>query len=222
LKSYKKNVSHLWVELSEDKNLPFSIQFDSFTSIVIFRDLDPDSDFYFKIESVNSLNVNNRVTYKIKYKPYTEETLDYKNKTAYPEELELLISEWRDLLQKFNEKSPIFDDTIEQSYYDEIEPQFEILDEDAGYRPYPIEQQKQIILFLKKAKEIVENENDLEVKNTVDLIEDTKNSISKLTKKEVVTKIRKIVARSFKIGIQVGEKLLIEFSTELVKKLITT
>lgn len=142
-------------KILKGKDQPFRIQYDNYSSIVIFKDLDPNSNFYLNIKKVNIENVNNRITYDIQYKPYSEATLDSKNKTVLPEELEIIILEWRDLLLKFNEESPIFDDTIVQSYFEEIEPEFEILDEDANYKPYPIDHQKQIILFLEKAKNIV-------------------------------------------------------------------
>lgn len=206
----------------KDKDQPFTIHHDLYSSVLILKDKDPVSNFYFDIKNINSINVNKRVTYHIDYKPYSEETLKSKFETVHPEELKNRILEWRELLIKFNEESPIFDDKIVQAYYEEIEPEFEILDEDAAFKPYPIKQQKKIILFLDKAKEIIKKEDDPEIENIVSTIDTIKNSISKMTKKEVVTKIREVIARGFKIGLRVGEKLLIEFSTELVKKMITS
>ena len=55
---------------------------------------------------------------------------------------------------------------------------------------------------------------------TLSLIEIAKKSLSKSTKGEVVKSIRKIISKAFKISLQIGEKLLINFTTELAKKLI--
>ena len=116
----------------------------------------------------------------------------------------------------------MFDDNITQAYYDEIEPKFKIIDEDANYNPFSIEQQKRIVAFLNTAEKVLKDnpKQTSEIKESIELINETKNNINISTKTKVIKNIRKIVAKGFKIGLHVGEKLLIEFTTELTKKLL--
>lgn len=189
--------------------------------IVKFNDKDSSSDFFFEVTKINP-PANNATSYAIKYKPYNEETLEVRTANVTLANFKNHFLIWKKLLIESNLESPLFDDTITQSYYDELEPQFEIIDEDANYKTFTIFQQKRIVIFLDVTNQIIEEQNNDTVdKNVIiKLIEETKNSISRTTKKEVLQKLRKIISLGFKMGLQVGEKLLIEFTTELTKKLI--
>jgi hypothetical protein len=125
-------------------------------------------------------------------------------------------------LLKTNKRSILFDDPIANSYYEEIEEFFKIIDDDAELKGYSIKQQLKINEYLDSINVIISNENqeDLDVIETLSLIEIAKKSLSKSTKSEVVKSIRKIISKAFKISLQIGEKLLISFTTELAKKLI--
>jgi hypothetical protein len=200
----------------------FKLEFNE-NSIAKFLDSDNESDFFFEIKNINVENVNRNITYTVVYKPYNEETLELRTTAVTLSNFKDFFLKWKSLLIESNKVSPLFDDNFTQTYYDEIEPQFEILDDDAAYKPYTILQQKRIVEFLDNAEKILEQQkNNLDAKNTIELIENTKSTITKSTKKEVINNIRKIIAKGFKVGLKIGEKLLIEFTTELVKKLITT
>ncbi|NLP59520.1 hypothetical protein [Lutibacter sp. B1] len=203
----------------ENENL-FKLEFNE-NSIAKFLDSDSESDFFFEIKKINTENVNRNITYTVEYKPYNEETLAPRTVPVTLANFKAFFLKWKSLLIESNKMSPLFDDNFTQTYYDEIAPQFEILDDDAEYKPFTILQQKRIIEFLDKAEEILkEQKNNLDAENTIELIENTKSTITKSTKKEVIKNIRKIIAKGFKVGLKIGEKLLIEFTTELAKKLI--
>lgn len=203
----------------ENENL-FKLEFNE-NSMAKFLDSDIESDFFFEIKKINPLNLNRVITYVVEYKPYNEETLAPRTVSVTLANFKEFFLKWKSLLIESNKVSPLFDDNFTQTYYDEIEPQFEILEDDAEYKPFTILQQKRIIEFLDKAEEILkEQKNNLDAENTIELIENTKSTITKSTKKEVIKNIRKIIAKGFKVGLKIGEKLLIEFTTEVVKKLI--
>tara|TARA_R110001583_G_C5479768_1_gene393683 strand:+ start:22 stop:696 length:675 start_codon:yes stop_codon:yes gene_type:complete len=203
----------------ENENL-FKLEFNQ-NSIAKFLDSDSESDFFFEIKKINTENVNRNITYTVEYKPYNEETLTPRTVSVTLANFKEFFLKWKSLLIESNKVSPLFDDHFTQTYYDEIEPQFEILDDDAEYKPFTIQQQKRIIEFLDRAEGILKEQKDnLDAKNTIELLENTKSTITKSTKKEVIKNIRKIIAKGFKIGIQIGEKLLIEFTTELARKVL--
>lgn len=198
----------------------FSVEFaDDY--VVKFNDKDISSDFFFEVTKINP-PANNVTSYAIRYKPYNEETLDVRAVNVTLANFKGHFLTWKKLLIESNFESPLFDDMITQSYYDELEPQFEIIDDDASFKTFTIIQQTKIVKFLDVANQIIEDQKNDAVEKIIiiKLIEETKNSISKTTKKEVLGKLRKIISLGFKMGLQVGEKLLIEFTTELTKKLI--
>jgi len=205
------------------KNL-FTIESNE-SSLVIFKDKDKDSDFYFNVIKANT-ETNNQRSYLVEHKPINEDSLSINKVNMSVNSIKVYLTAWLKLIQEINKESPIFDDPIVQSYYDELESEFEIIDEDADVNAYSINQQRKIIAFLShitltlQAYEDEKGCNDDEIKEITDLVEDTKETISKSTKREVFNKIRKVVAKTFKIGFEIGEKLLIEFSTELAKKMI--
>jgi hypothetical protein len=205
---------------SQNDNL-FSVEFGN-DFIVKFNDNDNSSDFSFQVTKINSPE-DNKHSYSIKYKPYCEQTLDSRTTSITLENFRSHFLLWKRLLVESNLESPLFDDIITQNYYDELEPKFEIIDEDANYNSFSISQQKRILEFLDVANKIIKAQEDNEVEKVdiINLIEETKKSISKTTKNEVVKNIRRIIAKGFKMGLLIGEKLLIEFTTELAKKLIT-
>ena len=190
--------------------------------IIRFKDTDTNSDYFFEVTKINLSQVLNDTSYSIKYKPTNELTTESGGRNVKLSSFREYFINWKKLLIESNKESPLFDDYFTQKYFDELEPQFEIIDEDASFKPYSIEQQKRIIQFLENVEKILKEQKaePKDVKETIELITETKNNISKTTKKNVVKNIRKIIAKGFKIGLEVGQKLLIEFSTELAKKLL--
>jgi hypothetical protein len=193
-------------------------------SIIKFFDVDPESDYYFEVQKINISGNQHNTSYTIKYKPYTDITTAPRNVNVPLSNLENDFKRWISLVQESNSESPIFDDNFTQTYYEDLEPEFEILEKDANYRPFKKDQQKIIIYFLDQAEKIIakdeKEENKDNAKETIKLIDLTRSKITQLSKKEVVKNIRKIIAKGFKMGLQIGEKLLIEFTTELTKKLL--
>jgi hypothetical protein len=189
-------------------------------SVISFNDSDKTTDFKFQLEKIN-VN-NNSTSYTLSYKPSNEENLNPYKGTVELRHIKTHFDKWIKLMIEINKESPLFDDQITQSYYDELEPNFDIVDKDAHLKTFSIGQQKMIVQFLNTALSIIE-EKDIdpkEKKDVTDLISKTKNEISKSNKKKVIKNIRTILAKGFKIGLEVGERLLIEFTTELAKKLM--
>ena len=197
----------------------YSVEFPP-DSIVKFQDTDSKTDFHFAV--IKMQKRNGKTAYLTTYVPCSTEHLDPTTLSLPVASIKQHFEKWLSLLEELNKPSPLFDDNFSQKYYEDLEPHFNIIDEDASTHPYSVDQQKRIVAFLDSAKSVLEqtDDNDLDTKETLELVEETKNNISKSTKHEVVIKIRKIIAKGFKLGLQIGEKLLIEFTTELSKKLL--
>lgn len=195
----------------------------SFSSdyVVRLNDSDPDSDYYFEIRQTNKKERGKEDTYSVVYEPYQRSKVGEITVEVDLKGLENHFDAWLKLLEEANTKGPLFDDTITQAYYDELEPNFKIIDEDADYKPFSINQQKLIVSYLDKVKEIIENgvKNDPDKNNTIELIEKTKLSITKSTKKKVIENVRKIGAKAYKIGLQIGEKVTVLWISQFLKKI---
>ena len=199
----------------------FKFRVDKESTLTIY-DADTESEFYFTYVEAYQDNNSNPI-HRVWVQPRNSEDIEETELEVDIKTLEVSFEQWCNLIVEYNQESSVFNDSISQSYYDELEPNFKIVDEDADVKPFSIEQQKVIVQFLNRSKKLIAaQKKDIDnAKEVISLIEEAKRTITRCTKSEVVRKIRKIIAKGFKVGLQVGEKLLIDFSTELAKKLLT-
>lgn len=214
----RKAIEEIFIESPDLFNYYFE---DGF--IIKFRDNDFESDFFFNI--VKNYNTSSgEIKYLVEYKPFNHVNLETRSVYLTVQELNKNFKSWVNLLIEFNKESPIFDDYFSQKYYEELEPSFILLDNDAKYSPYTISQQETIVKFLTKIEEEFQDkyysDDDQDVKEILLISGNLKKEISLKTKQKVFDGIRKILSKAFKISLEVGQKLLIEFTTELSKKLI--
>lgn len=205
--------------LAQTKSDLFNVEFEK-GSIITFKDTDTNTDFCFRLEKINVTGA--KTSYSLYFKPSNVNNLEPVSTGSNLETIKTHFNNWLNLMTEINKKSPLFDDHITQSYYDEIEPEFDIIDKDAEYKTFSIKQQKLICSFLDKAQVVIQEQSkkDKDFEEVSELIIETKQDLSKTTKKKVIKNIRTIIAKGFKMGLQVGERLLIDFSTELGKKIL--
>ena len=217
-KSIPINLRQLLDELIPSKNNLVKLSFDN-DSIITINDLE-DSPYFFIIKSLEEST--NRVSYTVKYTPTSKFSMKTDNKSVSIESLKVILENWFHLLEEANKFSPVFDDNFTQKYYDELEPEFIILDEDAGHSPFSIKQQKLVSSFLENIVHFVEDadiEQD-EKAIIIELIDKTEKDLSKSTKQKVIKSIRKVVAMGFKFSRKMGEKILIEYGASFTEKII--
>lgn len=192
-------------------------------TVVTFKEKsDPKSPFYFKVESVNTKS-NTKTSYTVSFVPSNRENFHPTRHAVHLDALQKNISTWLELLKEYNKESIIFEDTITQKYYEELEPEIRIIDEDAETAPFNFKQQEFVLSFLQKAKNLIESnrneENEKEANEIVEDIQEAEKSVSKSTKSENVSRIRKIIAKAYKFRHDLGKELLIEFTADLIKLL---
>jgi hypothetical protein len=165
-----------------------------------------------------------RKEYLVHMKPWSAEILDVKGKTLTLNGMKEWFSIWKKLVKEMGDFSPAFDDPIEQAYYDDLEVDFEIMDDDANTKPFNSEKQDIINKYLEDVKLRLNEQsfiNEDEKNDTLLLIENTQNNLSRSTKKEVIKNIRKIIAKIYKIAMPLGKELLISFTSQVMLKQIT-
>lgn len=205
-------------EMASELGENFIVEFEE-GSVVTFLDRDIDSNFYFELKKIS--NKGQHTQYETTYRPSSDEHLDGRSVSLTTSNFKQHFTIWKDLVNAMSEPSILFDDVFTKKYYDELEPEFQIIDEDSEYAPFSLNQQERIIAFLDYVDEFAKSLQDSQEKSDIlSLSEKTNASISRLTKSQVIKNIRQIVAKGYKIGRDVGQKLLIDFTTELVKKLL--
>lgn len=190
-------------------------------SVVVFKEKhDTNSPFYFKVEEVNT-DQNGKTSFTVEFVPSNYENLKPTRHAVPIESLKNNIKTWLSLIIEYNKESLVFDDPITKKYFDDLEPQFIIIDKDADFNPHSFEQQEKLQQYLDFAKHKIEAhitpENKAEASEIIKEIEETKEIISKSTKAENVSRIRKIIAKAHKFKYQIGKELLIEFLADAVK-----
>ncbi len=186
------------------------------------QDSDTESDYYFQVTKVNP-PTNGKSSYLIDYKPLSEESNTNHRATVDLKSFRVHFDIWSNNLLESNKPSPLFDDLIAQSYYDEIAPKFTIIDEDAHIRPFSISQQKELASVYNEIKEMIENyktDDASEKLEILNLIEEATIEMSKNTKFNTVNKFQKIIAKTFKMGAAIGEQLLLTYVVGKLSKLL--
>lgn len=196
----------------------------SIDALITLRDNDIDSSFYFKINS-SYQERNGKNLYSLEYLPSDGASLIVFKDSISLDNVKSHLENWLHLLSRYNLSYPLFDDPIIQSYLKDLEPDFEIIDEDASQVPYKFDEQLHIINIYNNLIELVlkekTTENQEEAEFIVNMIEANKKQIPKQTKKQVVENLKRVVAYCFKYSIEVGKSIVADVIVEVGKRLLT-
>ncbi len=191
--------------------------------VVLKEKNDPDSQFFFKIESVE-LRTENRTVYNINYLPSNDDNLQPRTVGINANGLKQCLDEWVARIIQFNRESNIFDDPILRAYYEEIEPKFKITDADANYAPIRHEDQNIVNSYYDSIVEIIESKklpsNATEAKEILEEIEKAKTMISKDTKSQAFERFRRICAKIMKYSFEAGKSIMTEVIIEVGKRFL--
>lgn len=205
-----------------DKNKHLVILEKDENEVLHFKDVNEDTKFYFKIKNINVSG--SKTTYSIEYIPFNPDNFELRRHSYDIKQLQANFKNWINLLREYDEIEFELSDPILKYYQEELEKDFRLVDEDADIVPFNMEKQIWIDGYLDKVIEIVEakknNDNVIEVAEIISDAKSLKKQLHKITKNQVVGKLRKIWAKSWKVGVNVVKELFIDFTTELAKKLI--
>ncbi|UKN00189.1 hypothetical protein K6119_10640 [Paracrocinitomix mangrovi] len=183
---------------------------------VLLQDSDPNSDFYFKLLSKP---VSNK-PYSMTFRPFNDENFNATTAHGSLDNIKANIEMWAKLIRKYNQPSPIFDNEKIKFYYDDLEADFEILD-DQDDRMLNRKELRQVVAFLDELETATENEAP-ELKNEVSKeIKEIKAQMSECSKSQLWTKIRTLFAKAYSKRFELGERFLLEFTSSFAVKLIT-
>lgn len=184
---------------------------------VRYNDRTLDSEFFFTINKAELTSKGFK--YNVSYSPWDDYRLIARTSIELEENGVIsLFESWLNVIKEYNEYSPVFDDPITQSYYDELEPRFNLIDEDKYYKPFSISQQKTIILIIDSVLNIIEDEkiDKGQKEEVISLAKSIKDVLSFSNKSKVIDSLRKFAAKCYKIGLNIGEKVMIEIAKKTI------
>jgi hypothetical protein len=179
-------------------------------SIVIFKDKDPESDFYFEIKEISS--PGHKIL--VEFKPANRAIIKSTSSWFTIEQLNAHFDMWIKMIKEYNSSETIFDDPIVKGFEKELLEDIDFTDPDAETKPFPIEIILRLDLHLEKIEMDIEKfkdlENEKEITEIKTLAADLRKELSKKPKKYVFRKLVNIWAKIIKQG----PKLIKEFLTE--------
>ena len=203
-------------------NLPEESKFVKPTKGYIrYEDIDPDSDFYFQI---NSYAQNNQgLYYSVSCKPISGNNLGANDANLNFSDLEKKIKEWSNIIKQFNEIPFFDDDPITTNYTKEFFDEYKLIDDDADSQPFDLKRQILIdkyldssIKFLEKYEKNTEGADLSEPKKQA---ENLKRNLTGLSKNEVIKGLSKFWAMCRKKGLPILEQVFFELAKEVVQEL---
>lgn len=186
-----------------------------------FIDSDESSDFYFNIEQ--SQFEGGVLKLLIDRKPRNKNITENYRTWFDSKVLDIYFNEWVSFIDGYEKINSVYDDPIEKKYQKEFYSEFEIIDEDANYSSFNLEQQIWIDGYLDKIiialnKYIEHDDKDVEEIKTTAI--QLKSDLTRLTKKAIIQKLSLIWSKARKHGLVILKEVYIEFRKELIKQLI--
>jgi len=126
-----------------------TFEFGSDQFIVVFKDIDPNSDFYFKIIETNSTG-----KLRVSIRPSNNNSVSTLDYTLTIAEANSHFGQWIETIKAYNSNKTIFDDPISQGFKDEILGTFQFTDHETANKPLPVD----AILFLDSHLDKIESE----------------------------------------------------------------
>ncbi len=191
--------------------------------LIRYEDKDPESDFFFQINSFDKPS-SGEFVYSISYKPTSENVTEGRSRTLNFSGVSNSLNAWGEILKKYEETNFFLeDDPIVASYTEEFFNEYKLVEEDADFKPFELEKQILISAYLVKSIQRIENIEDdnerLELTKAKEIAENLNKTITELTKNEVMYRLSRFWAETRKKGLPIFKEIFMEFAKEVVKEI---
>ncbi|HJS01410.1 MAG TPA: hypothetical protein VJ780_10790 [Flavobacterium sp.] len=174
--------------------------------------------FYFRIYRPNQAS-DFSSRFFLDYLPHNEKTFDEYSNNLPLTQVKSSFLNWIKLLEQFN-SIDYENDNFVKIYEEEYYAEFEILDEDVDEVPFNHERQLIMYNLLSLIENRLEKENSSN-KKILEVLNETKelkNNIQNLTKKDVIKRLAKILAKTKKISLKLIIDIFDVAKKEIIKK----
>jgi hypothetical protein len=194
-------------------------------SLLRIIDSDTDSDFYFEV--VDFQMSNGKTILQLDYKPQNKtNTGAYKPRIVHTQ-LDGHFENWTTRLSEYAKVESIYDDPILKKNAEKFFQKFDIIDEDAEYTSFDLEQQLFLEEYLDNTKQKLEKLKKgksedliLELEELETEAEKIKAVITKESKKKIIRRLSIFWGKAQKTGIDVIKEIFISVTAELAKRLM--
>jgi hypothetical protein len=195
---------------------------------VIFHlvDNDRESDFFYQVVRQELSGGNSG--YIVEFQPRNKEDVSKYKVWLKLNEVISTVQSWLSLISAYNKIQTVYDDPIIKSSQERFEKQFDILDEDATYASFDLNQQLYLDDYLNNARtkllELKDGKTENEVVDLSELeieVTEIQKNLTKETKKEIIKRLARFWAKSQKAGLDVIKEIFIKVTVELASKLLT-
>lgn len=194
-------------------------------SLLRIIDSDTDSNFYFEV--VNFEISNGKTFLQLDYKPQNKmNTGSYKPRVEHTQ-LEGHFKNWTTRLSEYSRVESIYDDPILKQNADKFLQKFDIIEEDAEYASFDLEQQLFLEEYLEDTKKKLEKlkkgktpSEILELEILEIEAEEIKIVLTKESKKKIIKRLSKFWGKAQKTGLEVIKEVFISVTAELAKRLM--
>lgn len=187
-----------------------------------YTDVNPQSDFYFRISLLDFKNQKLEIT--IDYKPSSQIKFSSSVAKMLPKDILGILSFWISLLINYNE-FPLEVDQILKEYTDDYFAEFILVDDPSNDKPLKV---PQALLLDEYLKYVVTKIDDFSEEIARDDIEEIKNDVielrsvvTKVKKSEIVKRMSIISAKMTKAGLSFIKEFLSEAKKEGIKKILS-
>ena len=188
-------------------------------ALIRYEDIDESSEFYFQINSFTEKN--REFYYNITRKPADRNTLEKTNQSLNYSSLREHLKIWENIIREFNDTPHFDEDPIINSYTEEFF-EYRIIEDDADTASFDIKRQLLIDKYLDdsiKYLEQCQKENlGTDMSEPIEAAVDLKQTLTKLTKNQVLRKLAKFWAIARKKGLSFFKQVFFELAKEVIKE----
>lgn len=191
--------------------------------LIRYEDKDSESDFFFQINSFTK-GTSGEFIYSISYKPTSESVTEERNRSLNFTGVNNSLNAWGEILKKYEHTDFFIDeDPIIASYTEEFFNEYKIVEEDADYKPFELRKQIIISAYLDKSIQYIDNIKDentkLELHKAKEIATNLNQTITELTKNEVMLRLSRFWAETRKKGLPIFKEIFLELAKEVVKEI---
>ncbi|MGG7549795.1 hypothetical protein ACQ7CX_04150 [Chryseobacterium arthrosphaerae] len=191
--------------------------------LVLAKDKDPSSRFYYLIEKYEIAN-DGREIYSISYAPKDEKEVKGASIRVYREDLTTNFNTWVNSLENYDKVKSFYDDPILESYEEEFYTNFELVNEDAETRPFRTTQILQLDSLLEQVStrliEMVDDNNREDIQTIITEITEVRENLATRPQKWIAEHVSKIFAKIAKQGISFIKEFWAEGKKEIIKNIV--
>jgi hypothetical protein len=209
-----------------DKNKELVQQIKNDAVIFHLVDKDKDSDFFYQV--VRQENSNGALGYIVSFQPRNTHLTIKNDSWLKLEEITASYEKWVGIIESYDKIHTIHDDPILKSNQERFEKQFNIVDEDAGYTAFNLDQQLFLNDYLNISKikilELKQGKTEEQIKELDELENEAteiQKNLTKETKKEIIKRLSKFWGKAQKTGLDVIKEIFINVVADITKKLLT-